>query len=497
MDDYIIFGSGILFKRYILRIKKYVNVLACIDNDRTKQGSLIEGIPVHSIDELCNFNYKKIILLVNPLNAFAIKKQLSYLNIDENKIQFYEDFFVEVSGKNYEIFNPSSEIQTVDKCKICIISVELKYNGGEIACWNLAKVLVLAGYDVTIVSYGASKNILKEITESGIKVVIYPAVWNLTDDTLSFFDYFDYVIVNTFLMIDCAIKISKIKKIMLWLHDPSDKYASGYKNTLTLHPEYKNCSFDNISIYAVSTVAKRNFHYYYPDVECGILPCSLPDYVDTGGCKKQDKLIFALIAGFSPLKAQKDFLLAASEIEKKYPYMVEFWLMGNIGSSDYSKEVVNLAKKMTSVKILGLKTQEEIKSLYKEISVVVCPSYEETLSIVTVEGFMNYKACIISEETGASVYVSHLENGLKCKAGNIDSIEECMEWCLSNRDKLPEIGKNARKIYDENFSMEIQKRNIMKIMKKDRINLTGGGQKYSVIYFPAFFNAVSCNREAA
>ncbi len=78
---------------------------------------------------------------------------------------------------------------------------------------------------------------------------------------------------------------------------------------------------------------------------------------------------------------------------------------------------------------------------------------------------MNSKVCIASDNTGTVHFITEKVNGLVCKARDVDSIEECMEWCLNNRDKLPEIGKNARKIYDENFSMEIQKRNIMKIVE--------------------------------
>ena len=100
---------------------------------------------------------------------------------------------------------------------------------------------------------------------------------------------------------------------------------------------------------------------------------------------------------------------------------------------------------MPAVKILGLKTQAEIQTLYKAIDVVVCPSYEDCLPIVLTEGFMNSKVCIASDNTGTVHFITEKVNGLVCKAGDVDSIEECMEWCLSNRDKLPEIGKNTRK----------------------------------------------------
>ena len=488
MKDYVIFGTGVIFTKHISKIRESVNIIACLDNNEKKHWTKIDNIPIYPVGEIKNLNYEKIILLVNPQNAIEIKNQLCSLGVDASRILFYEHFVAEISGNRYEVYSPKVSIQSTKNKKVCIISTALNYNGGTIAVCNLARVLISAGYDITLVSFEANNELIKELNSDDIKIILYPAILNLLENTISFFDSYDFIIVNTLQMIDCAVKVSKNKKVLWWLHEPSDKYSTIYKNTLALHPEYRNCSFDNISIYAVSSVAKRNFHYYYPDVECRILPCSLPDYIDTGDCKRQDKLIFALIAGFSPLKAQKDFLLAASEIEKKYPDMVEFWLIGNIGSSDYSKEIVNLSKKMISVKIWGLKTQEEIKSLYKEISVVVCPSYEETLSIVTVEGFMNHKTCIVSEETGASAYIQHLGNGLKCKAGDIASIADCMEWCINNRDKLSTIGNNARKIYEENFSMEIQKRNIMKICK-----LTGGVPDPEIINQKAFINFTGNN----
>jgi FlaA1/EpsC-like NDP-sugar epimerase len=50
MTNIMIFGAGILAKKYYYQIKdnEDMNVLNFIDNDKIKQGSLIDGIEVVS-----------------------------------------------------------------------------------------------------------------------------------------------------------------------------------------------------------------------------------------------------------------------------------------------------------------------------------------------------------------------------------------------------------------------------------------------------------------
>ena len=79
---------------------------------------------------------------------------------------------------------------------------------------------------------------------------------------------------------------------------------------------------------------------------------------------------------------------------------------------------------------------------------------EETMSIVTTEGMMYGKLCIVSDRTGMADYIKEGENGFICKVGDVVNLYEKIRYIIHNREKLLEIGKRARKTYEEYFTMD-------------------------------------------
>lgn len=446
MLKYILFGTGQYYTKYIEKIKEYVDVVCLVDNNIKKEGAYIDGKQVLRPDGICDIKYDRILLLAGNVVARQMYDQLVSLNVDNNKIQFVDEFFSEHCGNKVVRYKGESHIG--------IISCRLDYTGSSIAIINLARVLKEQNYRVSIVAFEIDRNLLNEMSGKGIDIILYPSIMCLDEAHLDVIDDFDVCIINTALMIDAVRKLRTKKRIVWWLHEASINYPDIFAR----YPNYKSAKFNGVKICAVSQIAQQNFNLYFPNEECSILPYALMDYVgrerhsDISQETQNERLIFAVIAGFYPLKAQLEFLTAFSSVEKRYPGKAEAWLIGRYSDSLYDCKVKSLAEQTPNVKVLGEKTQREIRQLYKDLDVVVCPSYEETMSIVVTEGFMNAKTCIVSDNTGSASFISDKVNGLICKAGNVESISECMNWCIDNRDKLDEIGDNARLIYEENFT---------------------------------------------
>ena len=104
---------------------------------------------------------------------------------------------------------------------------------------------------------------------------------------------------------------------------------------------------------------------------------------------------------------------------------------------------------------MGKLNRSEMYETYGKIDVVVCPSLEDSLPIVVTEGMMYGKTCIVSDKTGSARYIRNRENGLICKAGDPGDLCRQMRWVIHNREKLVAIGKKARRIYEQNFDIEI------------------------------------------
>ena len=99
-------------------------------------------------------------------------------------------------------------------------------------------------------------------------------------------------------------------------------------------------------------------------------------------------------------------------------------------------------------------TREQIKAAYEEIDVVVCPSREDPLPIVMTEGMMYGKVCIASDRTGTADLIREKENGLVCRAEDVDSLADAMEWALTHPEECAAIGRKARQTYESIFTMD-------------------------------------------
>ena len=148
--------------------------------------------------------------------------------------------------------------------------------------------------------------------------------------------------------------------------------------------------------------------------------------------KKNTKIVFAIIGTVTLNKGQDIFLEAIKKINKNQKACTEFWIIGAF---------------------LGEMTRKEIQNAYSEIDVLVCPSREDSLPIVVTEAMMYGKTCIVSDATGVVDYISHGENGLVCKKGDAEDLAEKIKWVFCNKEKLQQIGANARLVYEKYFTM--------------------------------------------
>ena len=345
---------------------------------------------------------------------------------------------------------------------LAIITTDLNYNGGTIAIISAARAMLRFGYEVTIISPYGDINIINEVNAFGISVIIYPSFLNMGKEEQNWICKFDFLIVNVLQSIDCAIKTSLIIPMLWWIHEPSEKYCSIYASIICRYPLYFfNKKLQSIPVFTVSSVARRTFNKYFPNVSTQILPYCVQDEAAVTDKKqaydnRSKKITFALIAGFSELKQQMLFLDAAEKINKLYAEKIQFLLIGKVGEDAYSRDVFSHAERIPNVEVKGVLTREQIAVAYKEeIDVVVCPSLEETMSLTITEGMMYGKICITSDNTGMAEYIKDGENGFVCKTKDLDSLYEKMKYCIENFENLEDVRKSARKTFEENFTMEI------------------------------------------
>ena len=303
------------------------------------------------------------------------------------------------------------------------------------------------------ISPGGNRKLVRETVQKGINIVISPSLPNLHKEELFWIWQFDIVLINVFQMIRCAVEISNLKPVLWWIHEPSDVFMEISKRFSGYICEAK---IARANIYAVSSIAQKNFNRYFPKRIKKILGFGIPDENGTEvRIKKCQKITFSIIGSVIPRKAQDILVQAIALLSDEEKKEAEFWIIGAIGENEYGKKIKEAAVREPSIKILGELTRCEINKRYEDIDVVLCPSLEEPMSIAIMEGMMHGKVCVVADIVGMADYIVDGVNGFLCKTKDYVELSKKIKWIISQRNDMTKIRLKARKTYEKYFTMDI------------------------------------------
>lgn len=449
---FVIFGTGKYFlnrKKQLFQLCENAEIICYIDNN-ANESIIFEDKKVLKPYQLNNIEYDKILLMSR--SYLEMKSQLIDLGYAEEAIWTWDQFICEMSHGKFEFFCGESGNKKNNK-SILMISTDLGYNGGSIAAVYAAKELS-SRYEVVLAAPRGDKKFVREMATYGINILLCPAIPYLGKEEIYLIKKFDVIIVNVFQMLPVVCQVSELRPTLWWIHEPNDMY----KNTLE-HFYYfiKSKPLSKANIKAVSNVPKENFNTYFPNRIQKTMAYGIPDkFIGNKNDKAKNSYVFAIIGGVVPRKAQDVFIKAIDLMHREIRtgIEIEYWIIGGIGENEYCNQIREMTKVNNQIIIKGKLTREEIEKAYQEIDVIICPSYEDPLPIVITEGMMYKKVCIASDATGTADYIDDGVNGLICKAGDVEDLALKMQWVIDNPDKLDEMRRNARKTYEEYFTMD-------------------------------------------
>jgi len=464
----LIFGTGKYYQRY-KKWFSFFDIVAFVDNNSLKQNTLLNGIPVISLKKALQLRYDGIFLVSVYEND--MKNQLFNYGVVNNVIYNRERWQKEISErcKNYkmEIFSLNGGLDYIvsfHKNTILLMTPELTLTGGPTTLLNVAKVLLRNKYHIVIAS--AEDGVMKDdFLELGIPVIIDERIMFSSMEDLKWTRLFAMIFLNTIFFSRFLSKRDVAIPILWWLHE----MEQGYSNIET--DRLSQINRNNLQIFGVGKLAIQAYKRFFLNNEIECLLYGVEDFFYEKIKKKdhKSKIVFAAIGSLYKIKAQDILIQAIKSLSVNKRRKAEFLLIGN-AESEYAREIKEVAKNIIEVKILGELKRNELLGLYKEIDVVVCPSRMDTMPTVLVEAMMNCKTVIVSKKTGIAEYIFDKKNGLLCQPEDIVGLRNQIEWCLDNQEKLPQIGKLGRKIYDEKFSMKIFEKNLLGIVEKIKDN---------------------------
>lgn len=454
----LIFGCGYIYNKYKNKIPDDIKILGIIDNKEEFHGKTIDGISIYSPVEANRFSYDYIVLMSDA--AFEMGEQLLQLGYSEKKIIHYLDF-LGLFPREVKKYGGVREDNLTDKKRLLIVSVFLSFSGVPVVALTTAKVAIRMGYDVTILSDGGSSRYIQEATKCGVDVLIYEFLNNASLSDLFWIDQYDSILVNSLPMIQLAIRIAEKRKVNVWLHENLDEYEHIKFWDKGIKEGIQN---ERMSIYVPSRQAANNYVQHYGSKK-QLLFLNLGIEDKNENCyPSHNYFSCGLIGGLIERKGQDIFLTAVEQLSEDILRNSYFFLAGKKTTDAFGKKIIEQSALINNCILLGERTQQEMHELYRILDVVVVASRAETVSMAAIEAMMMEKVCIVSDQTGIADYIEHGKSGFIFQSENAEELNELIVWCFSHQNQLKKIGENARKIYEQNFSINRFQHSLQKIL---------------------------------
>ncbi|MDL1957457.1 MAG: glycosyltransferase family 4 protein [Candidatus Desulfofervidus auxilii] len=171
----------------------------------------------------------------------------------------------------------------------------------------------------------------------------------------------------------------------------------------------------------------------------------------------EDEKYVLYFGRLSKEKGIEALLKAHQDIAKEIPLKI-------VGTGVIEDE---LKTKYPRAEFLGYKTGEELKSIIAQASFVVMPSeWYENCSMAVLEAMALGKPIIASRIGGLPEQVEDGKTGLLFETGNVEELREKMLYLWKNRDLRIEMGREARKKAEREFSLKRHCEELLQIYKR-------------------------------
>lgn len=462
----LLFGTGDYYNRYKIWFERK-EVLALIDNSKEKQGQYIDGILVIQPEDISRYEDEYDAVVILSFYVRTMKEQLIHLGVEENKIYHFFDLHSLIcrSEVKREIRYYAYEKRGSEK--ILLLSHDLTLGGPALALYHAAQVLVRRGHQVV---YGSMMDgpLRKILTEERIPVVVDENLMIETMKEAGWIRGFSLVICNT---MNFHVFLSDREKnipVAWWLHDALFFY-DGVSTAVMDKLETENMKIWSVGPIPERAVKSFRQDFFVEDLLYGVVDQKKEKNESNIYDNISKKIRFITIGYIEYRKGQDILLEAIRDLEPDVRQEAEFFFVGQ-NTSLMAQELMEIAGDIPEIIVTGPVGREEIDKLLNQSDVLVCPSREDPMPTVAAEAMMHEVPCLISDTTGTVRYLRGDMDGIIFQSGNAEQLGEILSKCIQGYYDLETIGKNARRVFENYFSMEAFENRFMSLIEQDKEN---------------------------
>lgn len=460
----LIFGTGAIYRRFYKQIEKIPTIML-LDNNHEKCGTELNGIKIVSPQTIKSLQYDKIILMSDSWEE--MKEQLLMMDVPSDYMISYHEldrFIYEVKDRKKlkeQYAYIVQKYKSNKRKKALLISNQMDFTGAPLVLYYAALILKKNGYEATFISPMTGE--LAEVVSKEEMYVLhdtYMTKYNL--ELWSLAAVCDVVIINTALIKELVYGVGNVRtKCIWWIHESDERCSTVDEAGLV------ECFSENLEVYGVGKRVLDTFAGLksWKRKKVNNLLYGIPDERKPEIGYKE-KIIVLIVGSVYEVKGQDLFVEAVQGLSEETRKKCEFWIIGKILNERYFNKIICNIDFTDNVIYKGEKTREEMKEIYEQSSILVCPSRRDSMPVVAVEAMMNGKICIISDRTGMAHYIEDGINGYLFQNKNTYELSEKLQFVISNIESLEEVRKKARETYERYFSMEAFEHNLLDILER-------------------------------
>ena len=350
------------------------------------------------------------------------------------------------SPEEYQIY-PGRARQDDDGLDILILSHDLTNSGAPRVVFDMARELNRLGHFVVVASpsdgpYRAS------LVSIGVTVIVDALLLRQHPRFPAFARNFDRVIANTIVTMPAVRQLADVVDVYWYIHE------SQILGEYALYPDYADClkAFETKAIvWAASKRTQRALARLREGVETLEYGVAAAEMIGDGFAPDRPA-VFAIIGSYEERKGQDIAVEGIGLLPNRIRRDCRFAFFGRNLDSEFSAQLRRHAEAIPEI-YLGMElSPEDCLEFMRDAHVILCPSRDDPLPLVSLDALALGKILMCTAETGTSEYLEHMQSFVRIDKTTPEAVCAAIIECMDARSRWSEIARRGHHVCLAQFS---------------------------------------------
>ena len=176
-----------------------------------------------------------------------------------------------------------------------------------------------------------------------------------------------------------------------------------------------------------------------------------------------NELIIITASRITEVKGLPYLLQAIALIKNKSKFPFKYFMIGDGPDLPMLKKMINQLNIDDCVKCIGY--QPNISSWLDVADIFALPSLSEYHSIAILEAMRSGTSIVATDVGGNGESLRHMQDGILVPSKDVNKFSNALLELINNKNTRIKYGKSAKKRFEENFTENSMKLNLVKVLK--------------------------------